>query len=113
LTTGRCVVSARNGDGVLIELDDGTTRHVDHVMLGTGYRVDIGRYEFLDEKLLTRIYRVGGYPVLRRGLESSVPGLHFLGAPAAWSYGPLMRFVSGTWWAGNALRHAVSDRRAR
>jgi FAD-dependent urate hydroxylase len=113
LTTGRCVVSARNGDGVLVELDDGTTRHVDHVMLGTGYRVDIARYEFLDEKLLTRIYRVGGYPVLRRGLESSVPGLHFLGAPAAWSYGPLMRFVSGTWWAGNALRHAVSGRRAR
>jgi len=113
LTTGRCVVAARNGDGVLIELDDGTTRHVDHVMLGTGYRVDVGRYEFLDEKLLAGVDRIGGYPVLRRGLESSVPGLHFLGAPAAWSYGPLMRFVSGTWWAGSALRHAVTGRRAR
>ena len=29
------------------------------------------------------------------GLESSVPGLHFTGAPAAWSFGPIMRFVSG------------------
>jgi FAD-dependent urate hydroxylase len=113
LTTGRCVVAARNGDGVFIELDDGTTRHVDQVMLGTGYRVDIGHYEFLDETLLAGIRRIGGYPVLGRGLESSVPGLHFLGAPAAWSYGPLMRFVSGTWWAGNALRQGVTGRRAR
>jgi Pyridine nucleotide-disulphide oxidoreductase len=112
LTMGRSVVAARNGDGVLVDLDDGSTRHVDHVMLGTGYRVDIGRYEFLDEKLVSAIDRVGGYPVLGRGLESSVPGLHFLGAPAAWSFGPLMRFVSGTWWAGNALRRAVTGRRA-
>ena len=113
LTIGRSVVAAQNGNGVLIELDDGTKRHVDHVMLGTGYRVDIGRYEFLDEELVSAIHQVGGYPVLGRGLESSVPGLHFLGAPAAWSFGPLMRFVSGTWWAGNALRRAVDGRRAR
>ena len=113
MTTGRSVVAAQNGDGVLIEFDDGTTRRVDHVMLGTGYRVDIGRYEFLDEELVSAIHQVGGYPVLGRGLESSVPGLHFLGAPAAWSFGPLMRFVSGTWWAGNALRRAVDGRRAR
>jgi FAD-dependent urate hydroxylase len=113
LTMGRSVVAAQNGEGVLVELDDGTTRNIDHVMLGTGYRVDIGRYEFLDEDLLSGIHRVGGYPVLRPGLESSVPGLHFLGAPAAWSFGPLMRFVSGSWWAGNALRSAVDGRRAR
>ena len=113
LTTGRCVVAARNGDGVQIELDDGTTRHVDHVMLGTGYQVDIRQYGFLDEELLAAIRRVGGYPVLGRGLESSVRGLHFLGAPAAWSFGPVMRFVSGTWWAGSALRRAIAGRRGR
>ena len=50
---------------------------------------------------------MNGYPVLRRGLESSVPGLHFLGAPAARSFGPLMRFVSGTWWSGRSLARAV------
>jgi NADPH-dependent 2,4-dienoyl-CoA reductase/sulfur reductase-like enzyme len=110
LTTGHCVVAARNGDGVEIELDDGTTRHVDHVMLGTGYQVDIRRYDFLDEELLALIRRAGGYPVLGLGLESSVSGLHFLGAPAAWSFGPVMRFVSGTWWAGSALRRAIAGR---
>lgn len=113
LTTGRSVVTAANGDGVHVQLDDGTARHVDHVMLGTGYRVDIRRYDFLDEELLAEVRCVAGYPVLGRGLESSAPGLHFLGAPAAWSFGPVMRFVSGTWWAGNALRRAVAGRRAR
>lgn len=107
LTTGRSVVSASNGNGVQLRLDDGTSRHVDHVVLGTGYQIDLAGYDFLDEDLVTSIRSVGGYPVLGRGLESSVPGLHFLGAPAAWSFGPLMRFVSGTWWAGRSLARAV------
>jgi len=32
------------------------------------------------------------YPQLKEGFESSVPRLHFLGAPAIWSFGPLMQF---------------------
>ena len=38
-----------------------------------------------------------------------MPGLHFLGAPAAWSFGPTMRFVSGGWYAGRALSRAVAS----
>lgn len=112
LTTGHAIVAARNGDGVALELDDRTTRHVDHVMLGTGYRVDIARYDFLSPDLLATVACVDGYPVLKAGLESSVRGLHFLGAPAASSFGPLMRFVSGTWWAGRALSRAVFESRS-
>ena len=36
-------------------------------------------------------------------MESSVPGLHFLGAPAAWSFGPTMRFVAGGWFGSETL----------
>ncbi|WP_018348591.1 FAD-dependent oxidoreductase [Longispora albida] len=99
------------GDRVIIELDDGTTRVVDHVIYGTGYQVDLARYTFLSEELLGGIRQERGYPVLRAGMESSVPGLHFLGAPAAWSYGPINRFVSGTWYASHALTAAVTGRR--
>jgi hypothetical protein len=49
------------------------------------------------------IRRVDGYPQLSAGYESSVPGLYFLGAPAAWSYGPLMRFVAGADFASRTL----------
>ncbi|HUK95780.1 MAG TPA: FAD-dependent oxidoreductase [Gaiellaceae bacterium] len=108
ITTGRTVVNARNGNGVELELDDATTRNAEHVVLGTGYRIDLRNYGFLSDELVSEIRSTGGYPVLGRGLESSVPGLHFMGAPAAWSFGPLMRFVSGTWWSGRALARSVS-----
>jgi hypothetical protein len=84
---------------------------VDHVLLATGYEVDIGRYPFLSPELLARIERKNGYPRLRRGLESSVPGLHFVGAPAAGSFGPIMRFVVGSWYAAPAVaRRAAGER---
>jgi len=43
-------------------------------------------------------------------MESSVPGLHFIGAPAAWSFGPIMRFVSGGWYTGQALARTIAGR---
>ncbi len=108
---GRSVVAARpEGDQVHVQLDDGTDRRVDHVMSGTGYRVDISRYPFLDPSLVRQVETVDGYPLLRRGMESSVPRLHFLGAPAARSFGPIMRFVAGGWFGAESLTRAVSGR---
>src|SRR5205085_12645552 len=96
--------------GLQLSLSDGSSREVDHLMFGTGYRVDVGRYEFLGESILKRLRRSEGYPILRRGLESSVPRLHFVGAPAAFSFGPVMRFVSGSWYAGRAVANAAAER---
>ena len=92
-----------------VELDGGEVRVVDHLIYGTGYAVDIGRYPFLSRGLAGAIRQVDGYPVLRPGLESSVPRLHFLGAPAAQSFGPTMRFVSGSWYASRALCRSVTS----
>jgi FAD-dependent urate hydroxylase len=106
---GRRVVSARRArDQVKIRLDDGSERTVDHVLLGTGYRVDISKYDFLAPELLQSIERSNGYPRLRAGLETSVPGLHVLGAPAAYTFGPLMQFVSGTHYASRSLAHCIA-----
>jgi cation diffusion facilitator CzcD-associated flavoprotein CzcO len=103
------IASARRVlDGLELTLDDGERLMVDHLLLGTGYRVDIGRYDVLAPELRAEVRSVGGFPVLRRGMESSVARLHFLGAPAAWSFGPIMRFVSGTWYSGRQLARAVS-----
>jgi thioredoxin reductase len=97
------------GEGIHARLSTGEKLAVDHVLFGTGYRVDIGRYPFLAPPLLDRIERTGGYPVLRRGMETSVPGLHIIGAPAAWSFGPIMRFVAGGWYGGQSVARRVSD----
>ena len=108
MTFNARVVEAQEKSGqVELTLSDSSQRRADHVLLATGYRVDITGYDFLPETLLQRIARVGGYPRLRPGFESSVPGLHFIGAPSAWSFGPLMRFVAGTEFAAPALTRGV------
>ncbi len=110
---GRSIVSAAPArERVSIRLDDGGERTVDHVLLGTGYHVDVSRYDFLAPELVQSIRRVNGYPCLREGLETSVPGLHILGAPAAWSFGPLMQFVSGTHYASRSLTRCIVEQAA-
>ena len=50
LTMGTEVTAADPiGDGVRLTLTDGTQREVDHLMFGTGYKVDVTRYPFLSE----------------------------------------------------------------
>lgn len=108
IATGRSVISAEScGKEVRLKLDDGTERRVDHVLLGTGYKVDLAKYEFLPETLRREIRQLDGAPELKRGFESSVPGLHFMGAPAARSFGPLLRFVAGTEFASPELRRCL------
>jgi cation diffusion facilitator CzcD-associated flavoprotein CzcO len=104
MTCGRSVVAAKAVGGLLqITLDDGSQRVLDHLLLGTGYRIDVSRYDFLSPSMVSKIQTADGFPQLTGAFESSVPGLHFLGAPAAWSYGPLMYFVAGTKYAAGKL----------
>lgn len=93
---------------VHLKLSNGTERLVDHVIVATGYRVDTARYGFLCPTIQQTLKTVHGYPVLARGLESSIDGLHFVGKPAAWSFGPLLNFVSGTHFAGAELVRVFS-----
>lgn len=109
ITTGRSVSQARAyGDEVALKLDDGSDRRVDHVLLGTGYQVDISRYDFLPTELTREVKQFDGYPKLARGFRSSVPGLHFVGATAARSFGPLLYFVAGTDFASRELVSCIS-----
>jgi hypothetical protein len=104
ITTGRAVMSANAvGQQVRLRLNDGSERCVHHVLLATGYRVDISRWSFLAPDLLRLFRVVDGYPELTEGFETSLPGVHFLGASAAGTFGPLMRFVAGTRYAASAL----------
>jgi FAD-dependent urate hydroxylase len=106
----RKIVSAEAEGGRLrMKLSDQTERLVDHALLATGFRVDVARYPFLSPSLLARLQTSNGFPVLKRGLESSVPGLHFLGKCAAWSFGPLLGFVSGTEFASTELARSIKN----
>jgi FAD-dependent urate hydroxylase len=110
---GHEIMATHTADGrIVIELDDGP-RSFDHVVLGTGYRVDISRLGILSPQLLGKIACADGSPLLRSGFEASVPKLYFVGSAAVKSFGPLMRFVAGAPCAARSIARAAIARRAR
>ena len=99
-------------EGIVVELDNGSAAF-DHVVLGTGYKINIAKLGIIEPSLINEIATVNGSPRLKFGMESSVAGLHFVGATAVHSFGPLMRFVSGTGFAARSLTNAVVANRVR
>jgi FAD-dependent urate hydroxylase len=101
-----------SGSGVRLLLDGQkqSAIDVDHIIAGTGFRIDLTRLAFLPEGLRERINTLNGYPVLTRAGESAVPGLYFTGAPAAVSLGPSMRFIAGTHNIASQLARSVASR---
>jgi hypothetical protein len=111
---GQTLLGARaDADGVVLCLAAGRETvelAVDDVIAGTGYRVDLDRVEFLSPQLRGRIRSAAGVPVLSSWSESSVRGLYFTGLAAANTFGPAMRFVCGTGFAGpRVARHIAAS----
>jgi cation diffusion facilitator CzcD-associated flavoprotein CzcO len=107
----RCVAAPLTGasadrDRITLAFND-HDETFDHVVLGTGYHVDISRLGLLADALLARIACAQGSPLLHDGFESSVPKLHFVGSYAVKSYGPLLRFIAGAPFAARALTRAA------
>jgi len=76
---------------------DGGRREIvtDHLIAGTGYKVDLRRLGFLPEALRPEIKHVANAPILSANFETSVKGLYFVGPASLNSFGPLVRFVLG------------------
>ena len=97
------------GQGLYCELSDGTVREVDHLFLGTGYKANIDKLDFIDPVLRTHIQHYNGYPLQNRAFESSVPHLYFVGALASYTLGPLCRFVVGAATAAHQITWHISQ----
>jgi len=102
----------RNGKAILhVRESDGATRTVeaDHVVAGTGYKVDMERLKFLAPNLRSKIKAAQGSPVLSSKFEASVPGLYFVGLASASSFGPVMRFTYGAEFAAQSLTRTIKE----
>ncbi|HVC52200.1 MAG TPA: NAD(P)-binding domain-containing protein [Stellaceae bacterium] len=86
---GRIYLRLAGSDG------SGSDVSADHVIAATGYKVDLRRLKFLDDRLRAAIRSVANSPILSSGFEASVPGLYFVGPAASNTFGPLLRFVYG------------------
>jgi cation diffusion facilitator CzcD-associated flavoprotein CzcO len=98
-----------------VALSDGERLTVDHVVLATGYRPDLGNVAYL-EPLLDRIETADGFPVLDEHFQTSVQGLFMPGFVATRDFGPFFGFVRGCPAAATlvvaGLRAPQSGRRA-
>ena len=113
--TGHQLRSAEpHGSGVQLNLDGAkrTSIEADHVIAGTGFRIDLSRLTFLSEEILAGIETRANCPLVDRAGESTVPGLYFAGAPTMVSHGPGVRFIAGTHYTAAQLARSVA-RRAR
>ena len=96
LHEGQTMQKIREIDGyVELTLSNGENLTVDHVMLSTGYNVDVKQLSMIAPSLLEEIEADNGVPTLNHWFESSVSGLYFVGLTAVRGFGPLFRFVVG------------------
>jgi thioredoxin reductase len=100
---GKARLVLRRADGQDSRLD------VDHVIAATGYKASVARLAFIDQSLQARVRTVDEAPALNRQFESSVPGLYFIGAAAANSFGPLLRFAYGAKYAATRVAASLAS----
>jgi thioredoxin reductase len=115
LHLGVAITDARIQDGkVSLQLTDGAGAHkilsTDHVIAATGYKVGLRRLAFMDSDLQLAVRSLEDTPVLSSHFESSVPGLYFVGASAANTFGPLLRFAYGAGFTARRIsRHLAKS----
>lgn len=119
LRRGRIIGGAEEANGrvrLATTTPDGGRETVesDHLVMATGYKVDLARLGFLDDDVRASLRLVDGSPALSANYEGSLPGLYFIGLAAANSFGPVMRFVAGAGHPaarlGRHLSHALLRR---
>jgi thioredoxin reductase len=103
----RIALRFARGDGSELNLN------VDHVIAGTGYKVDLKRLPFLSEALRSKIQQEGTSPVLSANFESSVRGLYFVGVASAATFGPLTRFAHGAGYTARKISAHLRKKRSR
>jgi cation diffusion facilitator CzcD-associated flavoprotein CzcO len=77
-----------------IQLDDGQSFTVDHIILATGYKVRLERIPLLEQgNLLPQIETRNGFPALDTHFQTSVPGLSITSMAASQDFGPFFGFT--------------------
>lgn len=108
----RVVGASARGSQAQLRVSDGAcerTFFCDHVIVATGFAVDMRRLGFLAPDICAGLAPDGGAPELGPHFESAVPGLYVVGRASAQSFGPAMRFIYGARFAApRVARHLVA-----
>lgn len=89
------------------------TLEAEHVIVATGYRVDLRKVDFLASDLRAAIRAADNTPVLSPHFETSVDGLYVVGPASAYSFGPMFRFVYGVGYTAPRIAKHLAASAAR
>ena len=104
-------VGGRSDGGLSLRLDGGTTLAADHVVLATGYRVDIQAVPYLRHPSVSGALAADeGFPRLDQYMQSTVPGLFLAGLVSTRAFGPFFGFVRGCPLAGRLIARGLDAR---
>jgi FAD-dependent urate hydroxylase len=77
-----------------VRLDDGQSFSVDHIILATGYKVQLERIPLLAQgNLLPELETRNGFPTLDMHFQTSLPGLYVTSMAASQDFGPFFGFT--------------------
>ena len=99
-----------NPEGELkVQFKDSETITVDHVVLATGYKVNIKNVPFLKAgNIFQKLKTDEGYPVLDERLQTSVPGLFATSMAATMRFGLFFAFTSSARASANIIGPAIA-----
>ena len=89
------LASCKDENGELtVTLTNDETLNVDHVVLATGYQVNITQLPYLAAgNILNQLETRNDFPVLDDHFQTSLPGLFITSMPAAQDFGPFFGFT--------------------
>lgn len=97
---------SENPEGVKSGIVDGC---FDAVISSTGYRCTLRGLDFLDPGLRHEVGAIDRAPRLDADFQSPARGLYMAGGIAEDTYGPVQRFILGSWRAARRIGKALSS----
>ncbi|WP_336775215.1 NAD(P)-binding domain-containing protein [Paenibacillus sp. MMO-58] len=83
---------------VLLKFTNGDETFADHIIVASGFKIDLDKLPFVEDHLKSQILReeeCAAFPKLNQNFESNLRGLFFAGPLSAHSHGPTFRFILG------------------
>ncbi len=95
---------------LVVQLDSGERLVVDHIILATGYKVNVSQIPFLAKgniaaKLATR----KGFPILDEHFQTNLPGLFITSMAANQDFGPFFAFTVSTRTSATLIGAAIGS----
>lgn len=102
------VATEKMPNGLGVHLKNGKTIEVDHIILATGYKVNVENIPFLKTgNILPNLDTHNGFPVLDEHLQSNLSGLYFTSMCATQDFGPFFAFTVAVRTSAKLIGHCL------